>query len=130
MATSVYVRRYVSEVSGVTRSAFVASQLDWRKLQENHTAMWLECARETFRSLDSNRDGVLTSADLVRVLRHKLRDDDVDLAVEEAMLSSCAESCNMTFDDFVRVLQSDSGDLGSRLYDSRYYGAPQQAEGA
>ena len=123
-------RRYVSEYAGVTRSAFVASQLDWRKLQENHTAMWLECARDTFRALDSNGDGVLSSADLVRTLRDKLRDDDVDLAVEEAMVTSCAESCGMTFDHFVRVLRSDSCDLGARLYDSRYYGRPQRVEDA
>lgn len=61
----------------VSRSQFLASQLDWRKLQQNHREMWLECARDTFSSLDTDHDGVIGASQLVRILRGKLPDADI-----------------------------------------------------
>jgi hypothetical protein len=61
----------------VSRSQFLASQLDWRKLQQNHREMWLECARDTFSSLDTDQDGVIGANELVRILRGKLPDADI-----------------------------------------------------
>lgn len=129
--------RYVTELEEVSRPAFVASQLDWRRLRENHTEMWLECARATFASLGPGPDGAVAVEQLLGLLREKLHDDDVDLAIEEAMLANCAESYGVTFDDFVRLLSADGGaasgahgDPASALYDTRYVGSPRAAEAA
>jgi hypothetical protein len=119
------VCRYISQYEEVSRSAFVASQLDWGKLQENHTSMWLECARETFKTLEPNDEGVVAVDNLMRKLKKMLGDDDVDLAVEEEMINSCADSCGVTFEQFVALLQEGQSTAPSPLmYDSRYVGTP------
>lgn len=115
--------RYISQYEEVSRSAFVASQLDWGKLQENHTSMWLKCAHETFKTLEPNDEGVVATDNLMRMLKKKLGDDDVDLAVEEEMINSCAECCGVTFEQFVALLQEGQATAASPLmYDSRYVG--------
>jgi hypothetical protein len=90
--------------------------------------MWLECARETFESLGPDADGVVATAGLLDMLKRKLGDDDVDLAVEEAMIESCAASCGVTFDDFVSLLSTEAaGAPAGALYDSRFVGSPRAA---
>ena len=70
--------------------------------------MWLECVRDTFTNLDADADGFVSSTTFVEMLRGKLPDPDIDLAVEEAMLKSCAEECGVTFEDFLGMVQSES----------------------
>lgn len=114
--------RYISTEERVSKSQFIASQLDWRKLQENNREMWLECVRQTFANLDSDQDGIISSAELMRMLRNKLPDADIDLAVEEAMIQDCAEQCGMTFEDFVQILQRGELQGASALaaFDARW----------
>lgn len=41
----------------VRRSAFAASQIDWRHLQQNDVGTWIDIARSAFSSLDKDADG-------------------------------------------------------------------------
>ena len=91
--------------------------------------MWLECAKETFKALDPNDDGVVAVDDLLNMLKDKLGHDDVDLAVAEAMARACAEDCGLTFDDFVKLLSNEQtdGDAPGALYETRFVGSPRVA---
>jgi len=70
--------------------------------------MWLECVRETFALLDDDDDGIVSADAFVGMLRGKLPDPDIDLAIEEAMLKACAEDCGVTFEKFLGLVQSES----------------------
>ena len=69
----------------VAKSQLAASQIDWSVLQTNQTERWLDLARRAFRELDTDKDGVLSSEDLMALLRHKLPPAQIEAAVRHAL---------------------------------------------
>jgi len=69
----------------VAKSQLAASQIDWSVLQTNQTERWLELARRAFSELDTDKDGVLSSEDLMALLRHKLPPAQIEAAVRHAL---------------------------------------------
>jgi calcium-dependent protein kinase len=69
----------------VAKSQFAASQMDWAAVQSSHTERWLRCARRAFADLDADRDGVVSTEDMVALLRHKLPPAEVEAAVRQAL---------------------------------------------
>lgn len=93
----------------VDPAGFVASQLDWGALQRGNRDLWLECARAAFADLDSNSDGRLTAADLVASLKAKLPAEEVDFAVEDALLEGGGvDAEDIDFEGFLRMLRVGS----------------------
>lgn len=72
----------------VAKSQLAASQMDWKALQENQTERWLRCARRAFADLDSDKDGLVSTEDMVALLRHKLPPGEVELAVRQALVEA------------------------------------------
>ena len=72
----------------VAKSQLAASQIDWKALQENQTERWLRCARRAFADLDSDKDGLVSTEDMVALLRHKLPPAEVELAVRKALVEA------------------------------------------
>lgn len=72
----------------VAKSQLAASQMDWKALQENQTERWLRCARRAFADLDTDRDGLVSTEDMVALLRHKLPPAEVELAVRQALVEA------------------------------------------
>jgi hypothetical protein len=61
----------------VARSQLVASQMDWRAMQQTHTERWLAAATAVFRGLDVDGDGVIRVDELISALRTKLLPSEV-----------------------------------------------------
>mmetsp|Transcript_11822 Transcript_11822/g.32269 ORF Transcript_11822/g.32269 Transcript_11822/m.32269 type:complete len:1088 (+) Transcript_11822:41-3304(+) len=102
----------------VSQSAFLASQVDWREFQRNHREEWLECLRNAFQGLDKNKDGRICGEEILAILKEKLPEEEVNLAVQETMMDAAVMSEEgMSFDDFQALFHSDSvADLG--VYES------------
>ncbi|GAB4813440.1 hypothetical protein N2152v2_000486 [Parachlorella kessleri] len=101
---------------------FIASQLDWTTLQQSNRELWLECARRAFASLDANSDGRLSLDAVLATLRSKLPADEVDYAVEDALVEAgYADADEMDFEGFLRMVQVGSLDSLDSLdqYDPR-----------
>ena len=86
----VQVDRLVDQVdtsnSGrVRRSAFAASQMDWRHLQQNNMQEWLHIAQQAFAALDKDQDGFLRTEEIINSIRAKLPDDELRGVVRQAM---------------------------------------------
>ncbi len=86
----------------VAKSQLAASQMDWKALQENQTERWFRCARRAFADLDSDQDGLVSTEDMVALLRHKLPPAEVEQAVRQALVEAAQR----------REIKSD-GDNGS-----------------
>lgn len=76
----------------VAKSQLAASQIDWGVLQQNNTEAWLRCARRAFADLDADKDGVVSTEDMVALLRHKLPPQEVEAAVRQAMQEASRRS--------------------------------------
>jgi len=72
----------------VAKSQLAASQMDWKALQENQTERWFRCARRAFADLDSDKDGLVSTEDMVALLRHKLPPAEVEQAVRQALVEA------------------------------------------
>ncbi|KAL4539394.1 hypothetical protein Ndes2437B_g02227 [Nannochloris sp. 'desiccata'] len=72
----------------VAKSQLAASQMDWKALQENQTERWFRCARRAFADLDSDKDGLVSTEDMVALLRHKLPPAEVEHAVRQALVEA------------------------------------------
>jgi len=72
----------------VAKSQLAASQMDWKALQENQTERWFQCARRAFADLDSDKDGLVSTEDMVALLRHKLPPAEVEQAVRQALVEA------------------------------------------
>ena len=77
-----------AEGAAIHANQFVASQLDWRDLQQDNRNLWLECARRAFQGLDADRDGRINADQLLAVLKSKLPAAEVDYAVERALVEA------------------------------------------
>ena len=72
----------------IGKSQLAASQIDWRSVQENRTEQWLRCARRAFADLDTDQDGLVSTEDMVALLRHKLPPAEVEMAVRQALVEA------------------------------------------
>lgn len=129
----------------VAKTQLAASQIDWGALQVNQTERWLHLARQAFAGLDSDRDGVVSTEDMLCLLRHKLTPAEVEIAVRQAMAEASKRRNSMpkqadensmpgingkdkslknglNFRQFVRMLTVGSSD-SLDLYDDRF-GSP------
>jgi len=69
----------------VGKAQLAASQIDWRSMQKNNTERWLSYARKAFSELDTDKDGVLSSEDMMALLRHKLPPAEVENALRHTL---------------------------------------------
>ncbi|KAL3134982.1 hypothetical protein ABBQ32_007937 [Trebouxia sp. C0010 RCD-2024] len=72
----------------VAKPAFLASQVDWQNFQQNFKDLWLECAQAAFASMDSGDKGRIKSSQLVSLLSTKLPAEEVEHAVEDALMEA------------------------------------------
>ncbi|KAL0045777.1 hypothetical protein WJX82_004129 [Trebouxia sp. C0006] len=106
----------------VAKPAFLASQVDWQDFQQNFKDQWLECARAAFASMDSAETGHITSSQLVILLSPKLPAEEVEHAVEDALMEAgCGDTEDLDFNGFLKLLRVNSMDSLDNLeqYDSR-----------
>ncbi len=60
----------------------------YHTLSVDHRDQWLECARAAFASMDSAEKGHITSSQLVSLLSTKLPAEEVEHAVEDALMEA------------------------------------------
>ena len=93
----------------IEASEFVASQLDWRDLQSNNKDLWIECARRAFEDLDSRSAGHITVENIVSSLRDKLPEEEINYAVENALVDSgIMDPEEVDFEGFLKIVQMGS----------------------
>ncbi|KAL3146741.1 hypothetical protein ABBQ38_014726 [Trebouxia sp. C0009 RCD-2024] len=106
----------------VAKPAFLASQVDWQNFQQNFKDLWLECAQAAFASMDSGDKGHIKSSQLVSLLSTKLPAEEVEHAVEDALMEAgCGDMEDLDFNGFLKLLHVNSMDSLDSLdqYDSR-----------
>eukprot|EP00884_Botryococcus_braunii_P014384 jgi/Botrbrau1/22947/Bobra.0030s0022.1 len=106
----------------LSKAAFFASQVDWHSIQTHNKELWLEACKRVFADLDSNKNNALKSEDLVKHLREKLPQAEIDCAVENALQSAGhADAETLDFEGFLRLVsQEDPSFLGElEHYDDR-----------
>jgi hypothetical protein len=69
----------------VRRAALAASQVDWRHLQQNNVAEWLDIAHRAFAALDKDKDGVLRLGEIMASIRAKLPEDELQGVIHQAL---------------------------------------------
>lgn len=95
----------------IRRSEFLASQMDWGVVQEDCRDLWLQCAERAFAALDTDKDGKLSSKELIAMLRSKLPAHEVDWALEDMMIEAgYADADEVDFEGFLRMARSASHD--------------------
>jgi calcium-dependent protein kinase len=93
----------------IEASEFVASQIDWRDLQRNNKDLWIECARRAFEDLDSRSAGHITVENIVSSLRNKLPEEEINYAVENALVESgVMDPEQVDFEGFLKMVQMGS----------------------
>ncbi|CAL5220717.1 g2773 [Coccomyxa viridis] len=105
----------------ISKSAFVASQLDWPKIQADFREQWLAAAQKVFKSLDSQSNG-LTMERLMCVLREKLPAAEIEYAVEDALVDAgYKDEEEIDFEGFIKIMRAGSVDSLDHLdqYDAR-----------
>jgi len=109
--------------SKLEASEFVASQLDWPTLQKNNKEIWLESARRAFNDLDASSKGHISAGKIISALRKKLPDDEIDFAVEDALVESgIVDPEQIDFENFLQMARFGSLESLPSLeqYDPRY----------
>ena len=97
------------EDDGLGPSEFIASQLDWKDLQKNNKDLWIECAKKAFEGLDASATGKISAETIVNSLRKKLPDDEVDYAVEDAMVEAgIKDPEQVDFEGFLKMVTMGS----------------------
>ncbi|KAK9804764.1 hypothetical protein WJX72_004008 [[Myrmecia] bisecta] len=117
----------IKQSGKVDKSAFVASQLDWRAFQQTYREQWLECAKRAFSGIDLRKTGKLTVNDFVELLANKLPASEVEYAVEDALVEAgYADAEEVDFEGFLSLLHVGSYDNLNNLdqFDSRMRGDP------
>ena len=93
------------EDDGLGPSEFIASQLDWKDLQKNNKDLWIECAKKAFEGLDASATGKISAETIVNSLRKKLPRDEVDYAVEDAMVEAgIKDPEQVDFEGFLKMV--------------------------
>ena len=94
-----------NDSNGIRETEFLASQLDWRELQRNNKELWIECAKNAFRELDASKTGHIRIEKLLKNLRSKLPDDEVDYAVEDALVeANLKDAEQVDFEGFMKLV--------------------------
>lgn len=79
--------------------------MDWRELQRSNKELWLECAKKAFEELDETATGHISIEKLLGNLRQKLPDDEVDYAVEDALVdANLKDPEQVDFESFVKLV--------------------------
>lgn len=95
----------VGEKEGIDVPEFIASQLDWKDLQRNNKELWIGCARQAFEGLDSSETGHITTEKLLKSLREKLPEDELDYAVEDALVEAgIKDPEQVDFESFLKMV--------------------------
>ena len=90
---------------GIQEAEFLATQLDWRELQRNNKQVWLECAKKAFEELDDSATGHINIEKVLGNLRTKLPDDEIDYAVEDALVdANLKDPEQVDFESFVKLV--------------------------
>jgi len=90
---------------GIQEAEFLATQLDWRELQRNNKQLWLECAKKAFEELDDSATGHINIENVLGNLRTKLPDDEIDYAVEDALVdANLKDPEQVDFESFVKLI--------------------------
>jgi serine/threonine protein kinase/Ca2+-binding EF-hand superfamily protein len=95
--------------NGIGETEFLASQLDWKDLQRNNKELWIECARKAFQELDNSGAGSISIEKLLRNLGNKIPDEEVDFAVEDALVdANLKDPEQVDFEGFMKLATIDS----------------------
>lgn len=95
----------IGEKEGIDASEFIASQLDWKDLQRNNKELWIGCAKQAFEGLDSSETGHITTEKLLNSLREKIPDDELDYAVEDALVEAgIKDPEQVDFESFLKMV--------------------------
>ena len=95
----------VGEKEGIDAPEFIASQLDWKDLQRNNKELWIECAKHAFEGLDLSETGHITTEKLLNSLREKLPEDELDYAVEDALVEAgIKDPEQVDFESFLKMV--------------------------
>lgn len=116
----------INKDNSINPSEFVASQLDWGALQRKNRDIWLESAQKAFSDLDKNSDGRLSASELIEILKKKLPPEEVDYALEDAMLQAgIVEAEDVDFEGFLKMLRVGSFESLESLdqYEARLRGS-------
>lgn len=112
----------IGEKEGIDAPEFIASQLDWKDLQRNNKELWIECAKQAFEGLDSSDTGHITTQKLINSLRQKLPEDELDYAVEDALVEAGVKDPEQVdFESFLKMVTLGSQNSMDSLdkYDDR-----------
>ena len=94
-----------NDAEGIKEAEFLASQLDWRDLQRNNKELWIECAKNAFSELDSSKTGHISIEKLLHNLRSKLPDEEVNFAVEDALVdANLKDAEQVDFEGFMKLV--------------------------
>jgi serine/threonine protein kinase/Ca2+-binding EF-hand superfamily protein len=94
---------------GIKEAEFLASQLDWKDLQRNNKELWIECAKNAFRELDASKTGHISIEKLLQNLRSKIPDEEVDFAVEDALVdANLKDAAQVDFEGFMKLVTMGS----------------------
>jgi calcium-dependent protein kinase len=102
----------------VAKSQLAASQMDWKALQEGQTERWFRCARRAFADLDSDKDGLVSTEDMVALLRHKLPPAEVEMAVRQALVEAAQRRESKSIDGSGDNPSSHGGSNGASSRDN------------
>eukprot|EP00798_Chlamydomonas_sp_ICE-L_P020161 gene20161-26897_t len=106
---------------GVAKGSFLASQMDWKALQNEREEDWNKLVEKIFKKLDSNQDGWITQSDILQALGSRVPASEMQGAVEHA-LEEAGVSLNsdvMDMEDFHNMLYIGSTDCLD-MYDGRF----------
>lgn len=103
--TALMERLGFQEKDGIDASEFIASQLDWKDLQRNNKELWIQCAKHAFEGLDSSATGHISTEKLLNSLRQKLPEDEVEYAVEDALVEAgIKDPEQVDFESFLKMV--------------------------
>mmetsp|Transcript_15310 Transcript_15310/g.43633 ORF Transcript_15310/g.43633 Transcript_15310/m.43633 type:complete len:794 (+) Transcript_15310:187-2568(+) len=96
---------HTQDSGGIKDAEFLASQIDWKDLQRNNKELWIECAKNAFHELDASKTGQVSIEKLLQNLRSKIPDEEVDFAVEDALVdANLKDAEQVDFEGFMKLV--------------------------
>ncbi len=100
---------HTQDSGGIKDAEFLASQIDWKDLQRNNKELWIECAKNAFHELDASKTGQVSIEKLLQNLRSKIPDEEVDFAVEDALVdANLKDAEQVDFEGFMKLVRIGS----------------------